>query len=462
MADVHTLIVGGGITGLSAAYEMVRNGVAPVLVESATRLGGVVQTDVVDGCVIEGGPDSFLSAKPAANELIRELGLDGDLISSNDSERVTYVVKNRRLVPLPDGLMMMVPTRILPMITTPLLSWRTKRRMAREYFYKPEPDAPERTVADFICRHYGDEAVDYLAEPLLSGVYGGTVHRLSATAVLGRFVELQSKYGSLTKGTLMSRRKALQAQKQNSGPLFQTLKGGLAQLTGAVQKKIFPQTKLISGLARAMERIPQGYRVKVNDDWITTRRLILACPAWSAANLLRGVQGELSSHLQSIEYSSSVTLALIYRKADLPKLPRGFGFLVPDKERKMLVACTFVGAKFPFRVPDTHVVLRCFLGGAGRDDVLGRTDSQILTTVKEELAELLSIVTEPADYRISRWPRSMAQYTVGHDARMARIAAAVAGEPGLYLAGNAYSGIGVPDCIRTGRAAARKALGQLS
>jgi oxygen-dependent protoporphyrinogen oxidase len=451
---VRTVIIGGGITGLSAAYELVKAGRRPTIVEQQPQLGGVIQTDRVEGCVLEGGPDSFLSAKPAANELIKEVGLGDQLISSNDASRVTYLVKNGRLMAMPDGLMMMVPTKILPVAVSPLLSWGTKIRMGLEYFRKPPAQPlPDRTVEDFIRDHYGQETVDYLAEPLLSGVYGGSVARLSVGSVLTRFVELENRYGSLTRGVLESRKKAPKAVKP--APLFQTLKGGLAQLTDELQRRIDGQCDVITGRAEGVEKTETGYRIRVNGTAIETEGLIMACPAWQAGVLLRDVQQRLSQLLEGIEYSSSVTLALGYRRADCGPIPPGFGFLIPSKERKTLVACTFVGAKFPYRVPDSHVVLRCFLGGAGHEGILDQGDDEIVATVRAELKQLLGWDTKPAFVRIRRWRKSMAQYTVGHAARVQEMRGLLRGLNGLQLAGNAYEGIGIPDCVRTGRAAAQ-------
>jgi oxygen-dependent protoporphyrinogen oxidase len=451
---VRTVIIGGGITGLSAAYELVQAGRPVTLIDAGAKLGGVIQTDTVEGCVLEGGPDSFLSAKPAANELIEEIGLGAELIGSNDGSRVTYLVKNGRLAPLPDGLMMMVPTKILPVAASSLLSWPTKIRMGLEYFQRPPAEPkPDRTVADFIREHYGQETVDYLAEPLLSGVYGGSVEKLSVGSVLARFVELENRYGSLTRGVLAARK--LAPKGGNAAPLFQTLKGGLAQLTDELARRIEGRCTVINGVAERVRREDAGYETRVNGETVASDAVILACPAWQAGALLRGVNGRLAGLLEGIEYSSSVTMAVGYRRGECGPIPPGFGFLVPSRERKTLVACTFVGAKFPNRVPDTHVVLRCFLGGAGHEQILDESDEEMIRIVRGEIEALLGWNVEPAFTRIRRWRKSMAQYTVGHAGRVASMREILRELPGLQLAGNAYDGIGIPDCVRTGRAAAR-------
>jgi oxygen-dependent protoporphyrinogen oxidase len=414
----------------------------------------------VDGCVLEGGPDSFLSAKPAAAELIRELGLGADLIGSNDASRVTYVVKGGRLRPLPDGLMMMVPTKLWPMVLSPLLSWSTKLRMGLELLRRPPAEEmPDRTVSEFIRDHYGQETVDYLAEPLLSGVYGGSVDRLSVNSVLTRFVEIEKQHGSLTRGVLEARAKSA-GRSKGAEPLFLTLKGGLQQLTEALEREVRPAADVLQAEALAVSRTPEGWNIHLRQETVAAERVILATPAWRAGALLRDVHQKLSILLEGIEYSSSVTLALGYRKDRAGAVPRGFGFLVPAAERKTLVACTFIGAKFQHRVPESHIVLRCFLGGAGREGVLDLEDSRMVAIVREELKQLLGWDAEPDFVKIRRWRRAMAQYAVGHGARMQRIADLLPECPGLALAGNAYEGIGISDCVRTGRAAAKRSLEQ--
>jgi oxygen-dependent protoporphyrinogen oxidase len=450
--DAPVAIVGGGISGLSTAYYLAQAGIAATLIESRPRLGGVIQSELLQGCVIEGGPDSFLSVKPAAMELIRELDLAGEVIDSNDHLRVTYVWKGGRLVPLPDGLQFMVPTKLVPLLTTRLLSWPTKFRMGMELFHPPGRHPEDQSVADFVAEHYGAEAVDYLAEPLLSGIFGGSPGALSVTSVLPRFIELQAKYGSLTKGVL-AERKANKAQ-ANSLPLFRTLKGGLAQLVAALTARLEGRVTVLQDRALSVERTGGGFRIRLERGSLECARLVLACEAHNAAPLAGSLDGRLGDLLAAIPYSSSMTVALGFADSAFPRPLKGFGFLVPKRERRRLVACTWVGTKFPYRVPRGTTLLRCFLGGMDDGGVLSESDDAITAAVLRELHEIVGFDAQPLFRRIFRWPRSMAQYTVGHPQRLAEIEARAAAIPGLHLAGNAYQGIGIPDCIRMGKQAA--------
>lgn len=442
-------IVGGGISGLSTAYYLAKAGVSAALFERRERLGGVIVTEIVDGCLIEGGPDSFLSAKPWAMELIAELGLASEVIGSNDHLRVTYLWKGRRLLPLPDGLMLMVPTRILPMLTTRVVGWRTKLLMALEWFRRARPSAQvDRSVAEFVREHYGQEAVDYLAEPLLAGVYGGTPDELSVSAVLGRFVELESRYGSLTRGVLAERKKV--AAQARSAPLFRTLKSGLGRLVeGLTQAARSVEIRHLE--VEALERADSGFRLRAGGAWQEFSQVVLACPAYEAARLTAPIEPRLAELLGSIPYSSSMTVALGYDARSIPIPLAGFGFLVPARERRRLVACTWTGTKFAHRVPAGRVVLRCFLGGRQDPEILGEDDSSVLRIVRSELTDIMGVTAEPLFTRIARWPASMAQYTLGHLGRVAEIEQRLERIRGLYVAGNAYYGIGVPDCVRMGR-----------
>jgi protoporphyrinogen/coproporphyrinogen III oxidase len=432
-----TIIVGAGISGLSAAYYLARAGRPSLILEPRPRAGGVIETERAEGCTIEGGPDSFLAAKPEALAMIRELGLEGELIASNDHQRKTYIRRHGKMVRMPDGLMMVVPTKIMPMALSGLLGWGTKIRMGLEFFRRPGPPLPDRSIAEFVRDHYGQEAVDYLAEPLLSGVYGGDPRDLSVNSVLPRFAELEKRYGSLTRGVLATR------PKPSAGPLFQTLKGGLGQWVDAILAAIRDKCELRQQRAEAVERVPGGFRIKAGGEWLEAVHVVLACEAHNAAKLLDGRLAEL---LSGIAYSSSTLVALGY---DGPPPMPGFGFLIPRKERRRILACTWVGTKFPYRAPEGTTLARCFLSGEDEPDV---------GAVHRELKDLAGVRGEPRFHRVFRWPRSMAQYSMGHAQRIVEIQNLAAGIPGLHLAGNAYSGIGIPDCVRTGKQAAEQIL----
>jgi len=444
-------IVGGGISGLAAAWYLAKAGKPSILIEKNPRLGGVIETSSWEGCVLEGGPDSFLAVKPEAAQLAKDLGMGEELIASNDDRRLTYIWKNKRMITMPDGMMMMIPTKIAPVVTTPLLSWLTKIRMGLEYFRRPRGEQPERSVSEFIGEHYGQETVDYLAEPLLSGVYGGDPRALSVNAVLTRFVDMETKYGSLTRAALEARKK----MPASGEPLFRTFRDGLGSFTAALERAIAPQTRVIHG---AVDSIERGWRLRVNGEWIAAEKVILATPAYAAAALLGPLDTELGRLLDTVDYSSSLTIAMVFRPGRLPD-PKGFGFLVPKKERRTLMAGTWVQNKFPHRAPDGYLILRGFIGGAAAKEMLDVGDEEIFRAVYRDIELMLGIRVKADFQRITRWRRSMAQYTIGHTHRMRQAEQRVKTMDGLFLAGNAYSGIGIPDCIRTGRIAAERCLG---
>ncbi len=466
-------VIGGGTAGLAAAYELqkARDAGAAIeyaLFEARSRLGGAMASEIVGGAVLERGPDSFLTEKPAAAELCRELGLGSELLPSNDAGRKTCVVVRDRLVALPDGLMFLVPTQLLATALSPLFSFSTKVRMALELLHSPRrPSTADETVAAFVERHFGAEVVDRLADPLLSGVYGGDSAQLSVRTVLPRLVEMESRYGSLTRGVLAAHR-ALRARATANGKspcsppsIFTTLRGGMQRLVDALTARIDPGSVRLNSVVSGLEQTAEGWRVRSGYAMETYDALIIASPAWAAGGLLRPADPALADDLSAIPYSSSIVVNLVYDEAGLGRLPDGFGFLVPAAEGRSMLACTFAHRKFIGRTPPGKAVLRAFLGGIRQESLLGKSDETLISTVRRELGEILgsSIVPpelEPEYVQITRWPRAMAQYTVGHRERVERIVARAAALGGLQLAGNAYDGIGVPDCIRLGRKAARE------
>jgi protoporphyrinogen/coproporphyrinogen III oxidase len=472
-------IVGGGIAGLSAAYELKKAREAGAYADSTLeyaiyerrpQLGGSLASEIVNGAVLERGPDSFLTEKPAAAELCRELGLGGELLPSNDAARKTYIVVRNRLVELPDGLMFLVPTKLIPTAMSPLFGLRTKMRMGLDLLHPPRPSGGDESVAALVRRHFGQEALDRLADPLLSGIYGGDAEQLSAQTVLPRLVEMETKYGSLTRGMLAARRRMPIAAKESGGfkraapAIFTALRGGMSQLVNAIVTRLNPENVRTGTQVSAIRKTAGGWSVKADGAEEIFDGLIMAAPAWAAGELLAPVDAELGRELGDIPYSSSITVNLVYDETKIGQLPEGFGFLVPAVEGRAMLACTFVHRKFLGRTPPGKAVLRAFLGGMKGEALLAESNEALVATVRREMSEILgarvfSADLEPEHVQVSRWRRAMAQYAVGHRERMKRIAARVAELPGLRLVGNAYDGIGVSDCVRLGRQAARELVG---
>ena len=435
-------IIGGGISGLSAAYaleEKRRAGleVQYVLYEASARFGGVLVTDRVDGCILEAGPDSFLTEKPWATDLCAKLGLAGQLIGSNDAGRKTYILLRGKLVEMPDGLMFMVPTKLAPTIFSPLFSTQTKLRMAQEWFHPPHKANGDETVAEFVERHYGPEMVDRLADPLLSGVYGGEASQLSVRAVLPRFAEMEAKYGSLGRAMLAARSAARKA-KTPPRPLFTSLENGMQQMVDALVAVLDADALNAGATVQAVAPEAGSWVVSAGLQSDEFDAVILALPTKAAASLLQRCGPQLAAELGAIEYSSSVTVALGYDKQVRDSLPPGFGFLVPRSEGKRMLAATFVHNKFPHRAPEDRAILRCFLGGARGEQMLALSEEEILSIVREELDQILQLRAEPLFTRVFKWRGAMAQYGVGHLERLERIEALRQKLPGLALAGNGW------------------------
>src|ERR1700722_3439680 len=455
-------IVGGGISGLRAAFtlEQQRRGANAnleyMLFESSARLGGVLRTEQVDGCVVEAGPDSFLTEKPWAADLCRALGIGDQLIGSNDAGRKTYILRAGRLVEVPDGLMFMVPTKILPTAFSPLFSWRTKLRMAREFFHPPATATSDESVASLVARHYGEEMVDCLADPLRSGIYGGNAQDLSVRAVLPRFVEMERSHGSLSRAMLKARKQVPRPNVQR--PLFTSLKNGMEQLPQAIVARLHPSSLLTSTSLQAIHADGGDWVISSGTKKEKFDAVILAVPAHTAASLLHDCATQLSAQVSAIRYRSSIVVALGYDANVRRTLPPGFGFLVPRSEGKQILAATFVHNKFSHRAPDDRALLRCFLAGANADAMGQQSDTEITNVVREELRQILGLRSVPLFTRIYKWKSAMAQYGVGHLDRLDRIKQLCRKLRGIALAGNGYRGIGIPDCVRSGIDAANRLL----
>jgi oxygen-dependent protoporphyrinogen oxidase len=429
------------------------------VLEADRRWGGKILTQRVNGFVIEGGPDTFLATKPWAVALCRELGLEGRLHGTNPQQKNTYVVHHGQLQPLPDGLTMMIPTRMAPMLRSGLLSWVQKARMGLDLILPPRPGEGDESLGGFVTRRLGRAAYERLIEPLLSGIYAGDGDRLSLQATFPHLRQLEQTYGSLIRAAL-----ALRRQSSNNGharSAFLTPTSGLAEIVEA----------LIAALTQAGADLRLNCpisRLNFSDgvyhispergNPLHAHALILATPAFVAGALLSEIDASLAADLQAIPYASTATISLAYRQEDLPRPLDGYGYVIPRSEGRHALACTWTSTKFPHRAPPGHALLRVFVGRSGQEEEIPWDEASLVQLARQELRLTLGITASPLLQRVFIWKKAMPQYNLGHPERLARIRAAVQKWPGLALAGNAYGGIGLPDCIHSGEIAAESVL----
>lgn len=458
----RVVIIGGGITGLAAAFRLAQRlpSAAITLVESDVRLGGKIITERVDGFVIEGGPDAFLARKPRGVGLCRELGLEPRLQGTNPRLRRTYVARGDRLHDLPEGLSGLIPARLLPLLKSGLLSPRGKLRVAGDYLLPARAGSGDESVAGFVQRRLGREAYDRLVEPLLSGIYAGDGAQLSLAATFPQLRQAEQRHGSLVRGMLAASRSAPAAKDHAA---FLAPRAGVAEIVEALAAQLAAVDIRSGTRAVSVEQAPAGYRVLLERGMaLQAATVILATPAFVTADLVAGIDAPLASALRDIPYASTATVALAYRLADIPRRLDGYGYLIPRAEGRPVLACTWVSTKFNHRAPDGYGLIRSFVGRAGQAEILASDDDEIIRTVRSELRRTLGITAAPLLQRISRWPHGMPQYTLGHGQRLSAIEQRLAARPGLYLAGHAYRGVGLPDCIASGEQAAETAADYLT
>ena len=422
------VIIGGGVGGLACAWRLscLQPTAQITVLESGTAVGGIARTQVADGLTLELGPDSLLRSKPAGMALIRELGLESEVIDTAPEARSSLIARGQRLLPVPEGLYLLAPGRIWPFVWSQVISWRGKLRMLRDLIIPPGTLADE-TLGSFVRRRLGREALDRLAQPLVSGIYTADPECLSLRATLPQFLEMERTHGSLL--LAMRARMRDPATARASGPrysLFASLRGGLGRLPAELAQRLIAAGVAIRCRATVtgVRREEGAWRIAVRDaEDVLADQVVVAGPAWLAAAVLRDVDATLS------------------------------GLLV---EGRSMIACTFSSRKYAGRNPDDQVVLRAFVGGALHAHHLERDDQQLIASVQADLRDLLRIEAAPLQVVLTRWPRAMAQYHLGHLERVAAIRAAEANQPGLALVGNGYEGVGIPDVIAQAEAAARR------
>jgi len=472
-------IIGGGIAGLAAAYYASKHtdtAVEITLLEQEDYWGGKLITERVphdkSQFVIEGGPDTFVVTKPWGIRLCKELGLSERLRGTNPETKKTYILKNDTLHELPGGLTMMIPTEFGPMIRTGLLSWPAKIRMGLDFFIPSEANNGDETMGEFVTRRLGRAAYESLIEPLMSGIYAGDGEKLSLQATLPYLRDLETKYGGLVKGALAVRKE--RAKKGDNGKSPNPTPGSrsifLTPLTGLAEivEVLVAELENAGVDLKLQTRVTNITRNNLTPDtWLLTLgtgeqlesdAIILATPAYVSGALIESLTPKLAAELTAIEYVSTATVTMAFRESELSRPLDGYGYVIPRREGRKALACTWTSTKFPHRAPSGYALVRVFVGRAGQENQIRWDDDALLKIAREELELTLGITAEPLLTRIYQWEKAMPQYNIGHPERLERINAALETIPGLALAGNGYRGIGIPDCIHSGELAVKKVL----
>lgn len=472
----RVVIVGGGIAGLTAAHRLqtlahkVALPLNLTLIERASRLGGKIKTERMDGFVIEGGPDTFISYKPWGVALCKELGIAERLHGTNPQRHGSFVMSGGKLHRLPEGLTGMIPTKFGPMAKTSLISLRGKVRMGFDFVLPPRPNdadyqGGDESLADFISRRLGREVYSRLVEPLMSGIYAGDGEQLSLAATFPQLRKLELEHGGLVKGLLAARKNGARRQPSRGSKLsvFVTPRTGLTEIVETLRQRLLETTLITGNAVETVTPANGGYELVTEGggDWYADA-VILATPAFAAAEMISSVDPALAQTLNDIPYVSTATVSVAYPLSNVPHPLDGYGYVIPRAEGRDVLACTWTSSKFPHRAPEGYALLRVFVGRAGQEEALENDDGDLLKIVRAELARTLGITTPPMFHRIFRWPDSMPQYNLGHIKRLERIENRLASHPGLFVAGAAFRGIGIPDCINSGEQAARGVVDYLS
>jgi oxygen-dependent protoporphyrinogen oxidase len=448
--SVDVVIVGGGIAGLSAAFELHKHGRSFVILERASRTGGVILSEQVGEFVVDGGPDSILTQKPEGIALCKELGIADRLVPTKPP-RLAYIQRAGRLHALPANSVLGIPTAFGPFLRTRLFTWAGKMRMGAEMFVAPAKDDRDESIGSFMRRRFGDEAVTYLAEPLLAGIHAGDVDRLSIRALFPRFVDTERAHGSL----LRAFRRQRPAAPPSPDGVFRSFPGGLSELVRALTSAL-PQSSIrLDAAATRITRAPLGVQTVDGATYIG-RALMLTSPAYVTADLVRDVDVDLARLCNEIPYASSGTIALAFPRAAVAYPLTGSGYVVPRVERTGIMAASWLSSKWPHRAPEGQVLMRAFVGGARDPDAIAKRDDELVAVAMAALRPVLGISAEPTFTRVYRFERKSAQHEVGHMERMAAIDARLAANPGVFITGSGFRGVGIPDCVADARATARK------
>ncbi len=481
-------IAGAGISGLSAAYYIQRfcleNGIAVQLTiyEPSEQLGGKIRTLHRDGCVIERGPDSFLARKLPMLELARELGLEGELTATNPQAKKTYILHKRKLHSMPEGLMLGIPTQIMPFLRTGLISPLGKARAALDLLLPRKAGKADEALGVFLSRRLGSEVLEHIAEPLLAGIYAGDTKELSLQSTFPQFQALEQDHRSIMIGMIRNKRQQRLLRLKNrptgthgttdrdgqiplsqlaSKSMFLTFRQGLATLVNALVTKLSEAT-IRTGIAVTEVSNSDGhYNLKLSDGSEEKfDAVVLAVPNYAAVGMLPQLAEEQA--LINIPYVSVANVVMAFRKSELTLSKDGSGFLVPRSEGLTITACTWTSVKWLHTAPDDMVLVRCYIGRSGATESVESNDEQLTNRVRADLKQTLGIDAEPLFVEVTRWKDSMPQYPVGHLESLKQYREKLAGlMPGVYLTGSGYQGVGLPDCIGQAKQCAEKVVDDL-
>jgi len=464
-------VIGGGISGLSAAHRI--HELDPTidlrLFESSPRLGGSLQTERRDGFLLEWGADNFITQLPWGLDLCRRIGFEDQLIPTDSAHRQAFVVSRGRLRKIPEGFVIMAPSRIWPVITTPILSPVGKLRMAWEYFVPAYAEDEDESLASFVIRRFGRETYDRLVQPLVGGIYTGDPERLSVQTTMPRFVEMERNHGSLIRAVWSQvGRKRQQQAKGSSGArysMFVAPRDGMDSLVAAVAARLPQDAIRVGNPVLSLSPRPEGgWTIRVGGErpeTIEVDGVVLAVKALAASRLLAEIEPTAAELLAEIPHASCSIVSLGYRREQIAHRMDGFGFVVPLVENRKILSGSFSSVKYPGRAPEGKVLVRAFVGGACQAELADLPDDQLIALAQEEFGQLLGIKGEPLLVNVARQPHAMPQYYVGHKQRIQQLDELLSQVPGLYFAGNAYEGVGIPQCIHSGETAAQRLVDQL-